>query len=634
MKGETHMKGHWKTWRLSAVAVAALAALAIGAALAYANDPASVGVDVAGSLESSVTINAAPGDSIDQPVTLMVAYGNANGKHVSSGGTVTFSNSGSVLPSGGSAATGTVNIPSTGWGTATTSATGAADVSFTAPSTDGTYNYTAAWSPSASSCTGSGSCLSAGALSVAITVVVTTPTPPDTTPPTFNCDTPDGQWHASDVTLNCTAIDSGSGLANQSDASFTLSTNVLAGTETNNASTDSHQVCDIAGNCVTAGPIDGNMVDEKSPTITDNGATTSPTGNDGALEWYDHDVTNSFSAEDGGSGLASCLATWPVTTTGEGKGITVASGPCADNVGNSNAGINSGSFNIDETAPVVTSESTADSCAVPGDNGWCTGTQTAGFTASDALSGLADSSQTLFTQSTAENGSSVYISSGPVRDNAGNTNAGVNAGPYKIDSVPPTSVVTGVTGGAKYTLGAVPTAGCTASDDTSGVASDGTPTITGLTNGVGTATVSCNGATDKAGNTQTVASESVTYNVVYAFSGFLSPLSADPTVVNVGNAGRTYPIKYQLTDANGNYITNAVSGTTITAAKVSCTNVSGDPTDSIDYVSSTGGTALRYDSTANQYIYNWATPSTKNSCYRLTVMTPDGQADIALFQLK
>jgi hypothetical protein len=77
-----------------------------------------------------------------------------------------------------------------------------------------------------------------------------------------------------------------------------------------------------------------------------------------------------------------------------------------------------------------------------------------------------------------------------------------------------------------------------------------------------------------------------------------------------------------------------VSGTTISVAKISCSDISGDATDSIDYASSTGGTTLRYDAATNQYVYNWATPSTKSSCYRLIVTTPDAQQHVALFQLK
>jgi hypothetical protein len=127
---------------------------------------------------------------------------------------------------------------------------------------------------------------------------------------------------------------------------------------------------------------------------------------------------------------------------------------------------------------------------------------------------------------------------------------------------------------------------------------------------------------------------SLSYSVVYTFIGFLSPLNPDPTVVNMGNSGRTYPIKWQLKDGSNNYITTAVAGTTISVAKLVCSTLSSDPTDPMDYAADTGGSTLRYDSTANQYIYNWATPGTKNACYRMTVTTPDGQLHVALFQLR
>jgi hypothetical protein len=124
-----------------------------------------------------------------------------------------------------------------------------------------------------------------------------------------------------------------------------------------------------------------------------------------------------------------------------------------------------------------------------------------------------------------------------------------------------------------------------------------------------------------------------TLTVSYAFTGFLSPLDPSPTVWNMGNAGRTYPIKWQLKDVNGAYITTAVPGTTISVSHVTCPNGSA-VTDVIDYAADTGGTSLRYDSTANQYVYNWASPSAKNTCYQMTVTTPDGQVHLALFSLK
>ena len=123
---------------------------------------------------------------------------------------------------------------------------------------------------------------------------------PDTTAPTVNCGTADGQWHTNDVSIACTAGDSGSGLANPADASFSLSTSVPAGTETANGATGTRSVCDRDGNCATAGPIGGNRVDKKTPSITIN----SPSA---AFYLLNQPVAASYSCSDGGSSVATCV---------------------------------------------------------------------------------------------------------------------------------------------------------------------------------------------------------------------------------------------------------------------------------------------------------------------------------------
>lgn len=152
----------------------------------------------------------------------------------------------------------------------------------------------------------------------------------DKTPPSVNCSSPDGLWHAADVSISCTASDALSGLANPPDASFSLSTSVPAGTETSNAATGTRSVCDVAGNCATAGPVAGNMVDKKPPTIN----VSSPTA--GGSYLLNQAVNANYACTDGGSGVATCTGTVasgsPINTASVGsKSFTVNA---TDNVGN------------------------------------------------------------------------------------------------------------------------------------------------------------------------------------------------------------------------------------------------------------------------------------------------------------
>jgi hypothetical protein len=124
--------------------------------------------------------------------------------------------------------------------------------------------------------------------------------PEDATPPHVSCAAADGAWHNTNITIACTASDVGWGLANSADASFNLTTSVLAEMETANVPTTSRQVCDVAGNCSTAAPITGNKVDKKAPTI----AIALPMA--GATYGLQAKIGASYACSDGGSGMRSC----------------------------------------------------------------------------------------------------------------------------------------------------------------------------------------------------------------------------------------------------------------------------------------------------------------------------------------
>jgi len=207
----------------------------------------------------------------------------------------------------------------------------------------------------------------------------------DATSPTSSCGSPDGAWHASDVSIGCTASDEGSGLASSGDASFSLSTSVASGTETSNASTGSHQVCDAAGNCVTDGPIAGNKIDRKAPIVL----CESP---DGA--WHANNVTLLCSGSDNGSGLASAgdssfgLST-SVPSGSDDANASTGSHQVCDNVGNCTTGGPVTGNKIDRKAPAV-------GISFPGGSGTAASptvlaspSETIAFSATDGGSGVA-----------------------------------------------------------------------------------------------------------------------------------------------------------------------------------------------------------------------------------------------------
>jgi Tol biopolymer transport system component len=127
--------------------------------------------------------------------------------------------------------------------------------------------------------------------------------PADRAAPVVTCAADDGAWHADNVTLWCAASDAGSGLANAGQAAFALTTAVAAGNETANAATGAVQVCDRAGNCATAGPINGIRVDRRGPQIT----IAAPL--DGSELVLGATRSASFTCSDGGSGVAGCTGT-------------------------------------------------------------------------------------------------------------------------------------------------------------------------------------------------------------------------------------------------------------------------------------------------------------------------------------
>jgi hypothetical protein len=146
-------------------------------------------------------------------------------------------------------------------------------------------------------------------------------------------------------------------------------------------------------------------------------------------------------------------------------------------------------------------------------------------------------------------------------------------------------------------------------------------TLTGGTaNGVGKFTYTAT-ATDLAGNKAATVTGS--YTVQYQFSGFLQPVNdtgrpsacPSPCAISVFKAGSTVPAKFQLKDASGNLVQAASLPVWVTPQKGSTTTAVIDETLYAD--TATTGNTYRWDSTAQQYIYNWGTPKNGGGYYWL-----------------
>ncbi len=122
----------------------------------------------------------------------------------------------------------------------------------------------------------------------------------DTIAPTVVCTSPAAAWSATDVSVPCTASDNAGGSGLTGSASFSESTTVPVGTETNSAIIPAVTVQDVAGNTsAPQGPFGPFEVDKKPPVIS--GPTISPSS-----PVYGQTITASYSCTDGGSGVALC----------------------------------------------------------------------------------------------------------------------------------------------------------------------------------------------------------------------------------------------------------------------------------------------------------------------------------------
>jgi hypothetical protein len=360
-----------------------------------------------------------------------------------------------------------------------------------------------------------------------------------------------------------------------------------------------------------------SIVDTTDPVITF--ASRTPADRVvGTTAWNKDDVTVAWTCSDSGSGVLS--ETDSRTLTDEGS-AQAATGFCADNAGHTASDTVTG-INIDKTAPKITGAASPKANT----NGWTNTDVTVHFDCDDALSGIfvddVSGIAACGPDKTLAEGADQSVT-GTATDNARNTESDTVSHINVDKTAPNLAFVGGPADGGSYYYGSVPAAPtCEASDDLSGLAAP--CSVSDYSNAVGSKRVTAS-VTDKADN---AASVSHAYTVkAWTLKGFYSPVDMNG-ILNTIKGGSTVPLKFEVFAGTESTDVSAVSS--LKSAEYTCTN---GPTDDVD-ATATGGTSLRYDSAAGQFIYNWQTPKTTGKCYRVTMTTQDGSSLVALFKTK
>ena len=121
----------------------------------------------------------------------------------------------------------------------------------------------------------------------------------------------------------------------------------------------------------------------------------------------------------------------------------------------------------------------------------------------------------------------------------------------------------------------------------------------------------------------------LTINYKYSAKGFYQPIDMNG-VVNSVKAGSVVPVKFELFTADASQeIRDTAAVKSIGYKATSCTTSA--TIDEIETLA-TSTSALRFDTTGDQFVMNWKTPSV--GCYSLTMTTVDGQSITALFKTR
>ncbi len=395
---------------------------------------------------------------------------------------------------------------------------------------------------------------------------------------------------------------------------------VLDGCDDQGVVTDGEFVFSCGATSVggSSGPVEVAVKrDATKPTIS--GART-PEAN--AFGWNAGDVVVSFACADALSGLASCPA--DQTLGAEGRDQSVV-GTARDRAGNADSATVDG-INIDLTAPYAPSATPDRAPDYAGAGGWYADEVVLTFAAAgdpalangDAGSGVDPATvpaDAVFSTS----GS--HTASGTVRDQAGNESA---AGGLTVQVDADAPLVALECPSTPVLLGSAATAGWTAADAESGLATPATGSVALDTSSVGTKSASAPAAEDNVGH---VAGATCLYTVVFDFRGFFRPIDNLPTLNGV-KAGSGIPVKFSL---GGDQGLDVLAAGYPASHAVDCSTSA--PLDMVEQTVTAGGSTLAYDAVADQYVYVWKSDKAwAGTCRRLDVTLIDGTRHVAHFK--
>lgn len=189
---------------------------------------------------------------------------------------------------------------------------------------------------------------------------------------------------------------------------------------------------------------------------------------------------------------------------------------------------------------------------------------------------------------------------------------------------------------ASTTLSATLTSGATPlSGQTVDFTVDGNSVGSAVTDGLGVAslpydpsglsagdhTVAANFAGD--GCAYDGSANSSTMGVSYMFIGYQQPINADGSS---SFGGKVIPVKIKIADANGAPVPDADAHVFFAFGTPAIVGTDAEP---IASTSADGGNTMRYDATANQYIFNWDVGSLANGTYTVRVDLGEGSCGSA-----